>query len=377
MHLSLTEEQRLIVDSATSFLEDASRSSLVRDTSEHGDGFDRSLWTGLADLGWCGILLPEHLGGLGAGWVELVLLQEQLGRRLACVPYFDSVALAGSLMQALPPSPCARARLGGLARGTEILALALPAAQTNVPARVARNGPRLELSGCWPRVGSAQFAHTLLLPAQDDEGALGIWVVPGDTPGLERIPLSVIDGTRRMADVRAHSVNLPPSACLSSGAPLIALLERTRCLAAIALAAEQIGVAQQALDLTLAYTAQRVQFGQPVARFQALKHRCAQMLVALETARSAVYGAACIADTEPDPPTLLFHAAHALGESTDAALLCTRESIQLHGGVGFTWEYDPHLYFRRAQASSHRLGPLSWWREQVARQLLDTLEAPA
>ena len=106
MHLSLTEEQRLIVDSATSFLEDASRSSLVRDTSEHGDGFDRSLWTGLADLGWCGILLPEHLGGLGAGWVELVLLQEQLGRRLACVPYFDSVALAGSLMQALPPSPC-------------------------------------------------------------------------------------------------------------------------------------------------------------------------------------------------------------------------------------------------------------------------------
>jgi alkylation response protein AidB-like acyl-CoA dehydrogenase len=133
-------------------------------------------------------------------------------------------------------------------------------------------------------------------------------------------------------------------------------------------------VAQQCLDLTLAYTQQRHQFDRPVAGFQAVKHRCAHMLVALEGARSAVYGAACMADTELDPAVLMFYAAQARVAATEAALFCSREAIQLHGGVGFTWEYDLHFYLRRAQASSQRLGPVSWWLEQVAGQLLDTPE---
>ena len=164
---------------------------------------------------------------------------------------------------------------------------------------------------------------------------------------------------------------LPAENCIAQGAALDAVLARTLQIGAIALAAEQVGAAQQCLDLTLAFAAQRVQFDRAIASFQAVKHRCAQMLVALESARSAVYGAACMADTAPDAATLLFYAAQARVAATEAAQFCAREALQLHGGVGFTWEYDPHLYLRRAQASSQRLGAPAWWLEQVAKQLLD------
>jgi len=199
-------------------------------------------------------------------------------------------------------------------------------------------------------------------------------LVPTDAPGLQVQALQTLDGTRRMARVQVQNVVLDDSACLARGTLVHDVLHRVRCQGAIALAAEQVGVAQQCLDLTLAYTGQRHQFDRPVAGFQAVKHRCAQMLVALESARSAVYGAACMADTHPDSAVLMFYAAQARVAATEAALFCSREAIQLHGGVGFTWEFDPHFYLRRAQASSQRLGPVSWWLEQVAGQLLDAPE---
>ena len=141
--------------------------------------------------------------------------------------------------------------------------------------------------------------------------------------------------------------------------------------AAIGLAAEQVGVAERALDLAVDYTKEREQFGKAVGSFQGVKHRAAQMLVKVETARSAVYAAAFIADTAGDATDLTYFAAQARTDATEAALFSTRESIQLHGGVGFTWEFDPHLFFRRAQASSQRMGTVEQWREQVAARLLD------
>ena len=154
-----------------------------------------------------------------------------------------------------------------------------------------------------------------------------------------------------------------------------AAVRRARGIAAVALAAEQLGVAQQCLTMSVAYAKERVQFGQPIAAFQAVKHRCAQMMVAVEGARSAVYGAAAQCDTAVDAggdaAALDFHTALARVEATEAAQFCAQEAIQLHGGVGFTWEYDPHLYFKRAQASSQRLAPVSVWCERVAAQLLD------
>lgn len=373
MDLSLSDEQQKIADSAATFLAEASAMPTVRTASQSADGLDRDLWRGIAELGWCGVHLPEAVGGLGLGLVELVLLQEQLGRCLACAPFFDSAALAATALRELPDSPVAQGWLQKLAAGEAIGALAPPAgAAGHATAQVSGTG--WVLQGDWPLVGSAAMAAVLLLPAQTASGESLLFAVPADVPGLQVQPLATLDATRRMAAVQASAVELPASGCIGRGEFLDGLLVRVQQLAAIALAAEQVGVGQQCLDLTLTYAAQRSQFDRSIAGFQAVKHRCAQMLVALESARSAVYGAACLADTAPDAATLLFHAAQARVAATEAAQFCAREAIQLHGGVGFTWEFDPHLYFRRAQASSQRLGPPSWWLEQVAVQLLDRPE---
>lgn len=369
----LSDEQQLIADSAATFLADASVMPMVRAVSESGSGIDRTLWRGIADLGWSGVHLPEAVGGLGLGMVELVLLQEQLGRRLACVPFFDSVALAASVLRELPESAATRDWLPRLAGGQAIGALALPNGKEATARAIATEDGWL-LSGEWPLVGSAGVADLLLLPARAASGDALLFAVPAEIVGVQVQPLATLDATRGMAAVRAEALRLPASVCVGQGQEVTMALECSRCLAAIALAAEQVGVAQQCLDLTLAYAAQRSQFDRPIASFQAVKHRCAQMLVTLEGARSAVYGAACMADTAPDAATLLFYAAQARVAASEAAQFCAQEAIQLHGGVGFTWEFDPHLYFRRAQASSQRLGPLSWWLERVAVQLLDAPE---
>lgn len=381
MDLSLSEEQQQIVDSAAAFLQEASAMPAVRAASATASGFDSALWSGMAELGWCGVHLPEEAGGLGLGLVELALLQEQLGRHLACAPFFDSVALAATALRELPGNALAQHWLAQLASGEQKAALALPAEAGSLvaaaPARAQRTGTGWTLDGRWPQVGSAALADVLLLSAQDETGATVLLAVPAAAEGLQVQPLATLDATRRMAAVQCSAVQLPAEACLGQGAPIDAVLRRVRQLGAIALAAEQVGAAQQCLDLTLQYAAQRSQFDRPIAAFQAVKHRCAQMLVAVESARSAVYGAACMADAAPDAATLLLHAAQARVAATEAAQFCAREALQLHGGVGFTWEFDPHLYLRRAQASSQRLGAPPWWLEQVAAQLLDTPEEMA
>ena len=381
MDLSLSDEQQQIADSAVIFLQEASAMSAVRSASESAIGMDVTLWRGIAELGWCGVHLPETADGLGLGMVELVLLQEQLGRCLACVPFFDSVALAATALRELPDSALVQKWLEVLATGEKVGALALTAEAASsvgaVRARAQRIDSGWRLEGHWSQVGSAALADVLFLPAQDELGESLLFAVPAGAAGLQVQPWKTLDATRRLAQVQCRGVALPADHCIGQGEALDAVLARTLQLGAIALAAEQVGVAQQCLDLTLAYAAQRVQFDRPIAGFQAVKHRCAEMLVVLESARSAVYGAACIADTVPDATTLLFHAAQARVAATEAAQFCAREAIQLHGGVGFTWEFDPHLYLRRAQASSHRLGAPSWWLEQVAEQLLDTPEETA
>lgn len=375
MHLSLSEEQQQIVDSAEHFLGEASTMSRVRESFQGDSGLDRDLWRAVAELGWCGVHLPEAVGGLGLGLVELVLLQEQMGRHLACVPFFDSVALAATLLRELASdagNPTAQEWLCKLGSGDAVASIAWPADASE--ARALRTATGWLLNGVWRPVHSAAVADVLLLPALDERGEQLLFLVPTSAQGAQLHALATLDATRRSARVTCQDVALPSSSALAGGATLTSALERTERLGAIALAGEQVGVAQQCLDLTLAYTLERHQFGRPVAGFQAVKHRCAQMVVLVESARSAVYGAAALADAAPDLAALEFHAAQARVAATEAAQYCARESIQLHGGVGFTWEFDPHLYLRRAQASSQRLEPTSRWLERVAVQLLDQQE---
>lgn len=378
MDLSLSEEQQHISESAATFLSAASPMSAVRATSQSGGGMDAELWRSISELGWCGVHLPETVDGLGLGQVELMLLQEQMGRHLACVPFFESVVLVATALRELPQSPLSQDWLAQLASGQAMGSLAWPgqAEQGDLP-HCDQAGTACTLFGLWPQVGAAATADVLLLPAQGADGVLGLWLVPANAPGVQVQPVVTLDATRPAAHVLCQGVALPSTHRLAEGSVLTSALERVRQLGAVALAGEQVGVAQQCLDLTLAYVAQRQQFDRPIASFQAVKHRCAQMLVAVEGARSAVYGAAAAADAMPSPESLLFHAAQARVMATEAAQFCARESIQLHGGVGFTWEYDPHLFLRRAQASSQQLGAVPVWLEQVAAQLLDSPEVVA
>ncbi|QEE23378.1 acyl-CoA dehydrogenase [Rhodanobacter glycinis] len=364
MDLRPSDDQRLIADAAANFLAEACDAHAMRAVADSVDGFDRRLWQRIAELGWCGVQAPLDDGGLGMGWVEVALLQEQLGRRLACVPYFDSVVLAACVLRAA--GLAGAGLLGEVVAGARVAIVAFDADASRVQ-READSGWRLD--GHWPQLPAAGWADDLLLCARDESSALLLLRVPAASVQVR--PLQTIDATQRRAEVQAAGVKLPADACLLRGAALERALQRTRELGAIALAASQLGVAQQCLELAVAYAMQRVQFGQAIAGFQAVKHRCAQMLVAIEAARSAVHGAAAVADADPDKAALAFHAAQALCAATEAAQFAAQEALQLHGGVGFTWEYDVQLYFKRAQADSVRLGALSQWRERVAAQLLD------
>lgn len=362
MDLRLTHEQQQIVESAETFLGKASTMAKVRLHTQSMAPMDDNLWSAMADLGWCGVHLPEALGGLELDWMSLCLLQEQMGRHLACVPFFDSVVLTASALKARATHPLAKHWLEKIAQTACVAAMSL----NGELAQATPNDKGWQLTGTWRDVGSAPMAQLLLLPAQTPTGETVLFALTPQCEHLNVTPHTTLDRTRCMAQVHALGVDVSVDQCLAQGQDADALLAEAKYLGAIGLAAEQVGVAQRCLDMALAYVLERQQFGRTIASFQAIKHRCAQMLVEVESARSAVYGAACMVDTQPDLQTLMVNAAQARVTATQASQFCARENLQLHGGVGFTWEYDPHFFLRRAQASSQRLGAVAEWLEGVA-----------
>jgi alkylation response protein AidB-like acyl-CoA dehydrogenase len=368
MNLTPSSEQSLIIESAISFLEETSNMVAVRKASEEGDGFDRDAWGQIHELGWCQLLLPESIDGLGLGQIEITLLQEKLGEYLSCTPFFDSAVLSTNTLLNIANSSEANhatTTLAALAQEQLIVSAAFHSSSIKNPGKVTRVSDGWVLNGTWSHIGSLPFAHKVLLPAKNESGEYFLFLVDLQTPGCTIEQHLPIDLT-----LLAKNVALPESACLAQSKDKDYLL-KSLCLATIGLAAEQVGVAQKAFNLTLNYANERAQFGKTIAHFQAVKHRCAEMLVHVESSRSAVYGAACMADTHPSINTLVFYAAQAFVEATKAALFCTEESIQLHGGMGFTWEFDLHRLLKRAQHNSQRLQTISWWQEQVATLLLD------
>ena len=407
MDLVLTEEQVMIRESAAEVLSQQSASADVRRVIERHAAYDAALWqTVAAELGWCGLSVPERAGGAGLGATELVLLMEQLGQRLACVPYFGTAVLAAQALarctgdeigasgaQADAGSEEAVRWLARIAAGETRAALAvehalpfeadesagLPAQASTVAAHATPDGFRL--SGTLAAVLDGVMADLLLVPARLADGGsddIALFAVETAHAGVTRTPLATLDATRAFAGIALNDVRVAPAACLARGAAVRDALAQTAWLAALALAAEQLGGAQQCLDLTLAYTAERVQFGRAIASFQAVKHRCAEMLVAVEAARSAVLGAAAAWDAAQGAlaagPGVANYAdiAVAKASANDAFRFCAQEAIQLHGGVGFTWEYDPQLYFKRAQASGALFGSTPWLYDWLARHVIDS-----
>ncbi|MGH8506573.1 MAG: acyl-CoA dehydrogenase family protein [Stenotrophobium sp.] len=371
MDFALNDDQLMIRDAAENFLADVSDSAAVRKAMASESGYDAAVWQRIAsELGWCGIAVAESHGGLGLGAMELVLVQEQIGRRLLCAPFFATVCLAANVLAETATAAAQAEYLPAIAAGNLRAAVPLPSDVAGWPAAAksiyaTRVGDGWRLQGVAERVVGAAEADLILVFAQADDG-LALFALTAQAHGVQVLPMTGWDQTRRFSRVACDAL-LPAAARIDDRARQDGFA-RSLALARLYIAAEQLGAAQQCLDLTVAYTATRKQFGRVIASFQAVKHRCAEMMVRVEALRSAVYGAA-FAVAQSDDGTLAMECAMAKALASDTLFFCAAEAIQLHGGVGFTWEYDPQLYFKRAQASSHWLGDADALRESIAVRL--------
>lgn len=394
MEFAFTEEQKMIRDTAESFLQEVSTSGAVRDAMASAVGYDASQWqTVCKDLYWQAIHSPESVGGMALGYVELVAMQEQMGRYLFCSPFFASVCLGvNALLVAASTEQQQQILPKILAGKTATLAFSGAAAGRNagcwdvgtVTAQWQQQGDQYILSGQYEYVIDGASADYLIVAARQ-AGTVGsdgirVFLLTADASGLERIPLPTMDQTRRQARIILDKVSVDSTAMLGQPASAANNLSIILDLATIALAAEQMGGAQQLLDMSVAYSKERVQFGRSIAGFQAIKHKAADMMLRVEVARSGVYYAACVAEEalaaiaggqQCDRAQLAEAASVAKSYCSDAFFQNAGEALQIHGGVGFTWEYDVHLYFKRAKSSEHYLGNGSWHRERLAALLLD------
>ncbi|HQW19424.1 MAG TPA: acyl-CoA dehydrogenase family protein [Rhodocyclaceae bacterium] len=376
MDFALSSDQEMIRDTAEAFLAEASSSAAVRAAMQTETGFDDALWARIGqELGWCATVIPEVYDGLGLGSVELVLLMEQMGRRLLCAPFFSTVGLAAQVLLEVADDAAKLRYLPHIAAGELTATVALASSgidwqAQNIDATVSIDTDGFVISGNYAHVPDGATAQLLIVPAHDSNGGVGLYAFPAELSGITRTPYRNVDTTRRIAAIQLDQVRLPKDALIATPQQVTHAMPRAVALAMLVLAAEQLGGAQQCLDLTLAYTAERVQFGRTIASFQAIKHRCAEMMVRIEATRSAIYGAATVAANPALAADFLLEAAGAKALASDTFFHCAGEAIQLHGGVGFTWEYDPQLYFKRAQAGTHWLGSADTLRERIATALL-------
>ena len=337
-------------------------------------GYDREVWRRVAgELGWPAVPMDEDYGGLGLGLSETALLMEEMGAALFCSPFFATVCLAGAAIR-LGGSATQKAEyLSAIAAGELTATLALTEVSGRVDAGAIQaeakaDGESYILNGAKRFVIDGHSADLLLvaarMPGSSAEAGVSLFAVPGDADGIARQPLPTLDQTRRQADIQLADVRVSRDALIGEAGNAWPVIAGTLDLGITALAAEQAGGARKVLQLTVDYLQERVQFGRQIGSFQAIKHRCADIMVKVESALAAANCAAQAADAgDLEFPML---AAMAKAYCSDAYFACAGEAIQLHGGVGFTWEYDPHLYFKRARASAAMLGTADYYRERIA-----------
>lgn len=364
MQFAFSQEEALLQQSLAGFVAQHGTSAAVRAAMESEAGYDPALWRNLTQtLGMGGIALPMRLDGAEMGQVGLAIAMMELGRRLVPSPYFSSIAMAAQAILLAGGEAQQAALLPSIASGDVLAALAWRGAGRGHEVTARLSDTRV-LSGEAGFVPFAHVARLLVVAARRDHGGIALLAIPADLPGVTVERHVSMDLTRTLATVRFADVALSPDHVLGDGADRTAALARVLDLARIALAAEQAGGAEAVLDLTVAYAKERVQFGRPIGSFQALKHRMADMMVKVEMAKTAAFYAACIADEGSDE--LEEAAAIAASYCSEAFMACAGDAIQLHGGIGFTWEHDAHLYFKRARADALLLGDASSQRERIA-----------
>ena len=369
---AFTEEQEELRRSLRRFLEDKSSSGEVRRLMETDEGYDPAVWQQMAQqLGLQGMAIPEEYGGAGYGLVELMVVFEEMGRALLPAPYFSTVALAANALLLSGDDAAKKELLPGIASGETIATLAVPEASgewdfAHVETRAGKGS-----DGGWVLDGQKAFVldgatANLLLVAAQAPGGPSLFAVQGDASGLTRRSVQTLDMTRKLAEV---TLSQTPARLVGSEGGAADVLARTLDLAIVALAAEQVGGAQRCLDMSVEYAKLRVQFGRPIGSFQAIKHKCADMLLEVESARSAAYYAGFAAAEGSDE--LPQAAKLAKAYCSDAYFHAAADNIQIHGGIGFTWEHDAHLYYRRAKSSELLFGDATEYRERLAAALID------
>ncbi|MER5184960.1 acyl-CoA dehydrogenase family protein [Streptomyces sp. NPDC002896] len=369
MALTFTEEQEELRATLRRFVADKSPNAAVRRWMESDEGHDPQLWQQMASqLGLHGLALPQEYGGFG-GPVELGIVLEELGRALLPSPYLATVALAGQAL-AVSGDGTAKARwLPAIADGslTGTLALAEESGSWNVEdvaAEAVRVDAGWRVSGTKMFVIDGHSADLLLVVARADAGP-GLFAIDSGATGVSRTRLETLDPTRRLARIDLDDA---PALRVGPEGDATAYLRTVLDLAVVALAAEQVGGAQACLDTAVEYAKVRVQFGRPIGSFQAVKHKCADMLLKVEAARSAAYHAMSVAAEGADQGAggLPVSAALAAAYCADAFTHAAKENIQIHGGIGYTWEHDAHLYLKRAKSSEQLFGSPATHRGRLA-----------
>jgi alkylation response protein AidB-like acyl-CoA dehydrogenase len=359
LNFDFSEDQKLLQRTARDYLVENSPLALCRKVFEAGEPYSRELWSGAAELGWLGAVIPEAHGGAGFGHLELALLAHEVGRALAPIPFGSSVYLATEALLLLGSDAQRAERLPRLAAGTEIGCWAVEESAGTAPTRFENGALRGEKQ---PVLDGAS-AHFAIVSAQSKEGPV-LALAPLAHASVARQPLGSIDPSRPQAALRFAGTPAQLLGAAGSGTEQSA---RVIDHAAVLLAFEQLGLAERAFEITTEYALERHAFGRPVASFQAIKHRLADLYCELELARSnAYYGAWALSQQTPE---LRAAASIARVSASAAAELAVREMIQIHGGIGFTWESDCHLFYRRAKLLGLVLGSLDGWRERIAREL--------
>jgi alkylation response protein AidB-like acyl-CoA dehydrogenase len=364
MQFGLSESQEFLTDSARKFFAGECPSAEVRRLMETDTAYDATLWAKLTNQGYTGIIFPEEYGGVGLGKVELMLLMEESGRALLPGPFFSTVVLAGSVLDAVATPAHKKQYLAPICRGEVRSTVALVEDSANWDLRsVGLSASNGKLTGEKFFVSDAAIADFLIVVTRD-----GVFAVDSKARGLKISSMHGMDLTRKL--YVAEFSNTPAEKIGSASDLALAFY-----IATAALAAELVGGMQHTLDITVEYAKTRKQFGKPIGMFQAVQHQCADMYLETESSRSAVYYAGwALEENSPDASTAV---SIAKMYASDAARTVGNRGIQIHGGMGFTWENDLHLYYRRAKASETAFGDATFHRERIASVVIDSASVTA
>ena len=375
MDFGFSQEQEMLRATARKFFDNECASDTVRKLMDGPEGMTPDLWKKIAEQGWTGLIFPDEHGGMGLGFVDLVVLMEEMGRAVVPGPFFSTVLLGGLAIREAGTDAQKKAWLPKIASGEARATLAWMEPSAELGARgitltATAKGAGFTLDGTKLFVHDANTADVIVVAARTASGkspeeGVSLFLVPKGTPGLSVTLLPTMDQTRKLCEVAFKNVEVGADALMgqtgSGWAPLARVIDR----ATVALCAEMCGGAQKVLEMTVEYAKIRQAFGRPIGSYQGVKHKAADMLVDVENSKSITYYAAWAMDEDvPEGPLAV---SMAKAYVSDAYRRVAGAGIQLHGGIGFTWEHDLHLYFKRAKGSEFTFGDATWHRERVAQ----------